>query len=61
MLFGASKIMTLTTNKTRISLYLDNDLKEWVAQEAKKQNRSMSNYIETVLEQIKEKKLKINV
>ena len=53
--------MTLTTDKTRISLYLDNELKEWVAQEAKKCNRSMSNYIETVLEQIRKGELKAKV
>ncbi len=60
MLFGEIGIMTLTTNKTRISLYLENDLKEWVAQEAKKNNRSMSNYIETVLEQIRQGQLKLD-
>ena len=52
--------MTLTTDKTRISLYLENDLKDWVAREAKKNNRSMSNYIETVLEQIRQGQLKID-
>ena len=53
--------MTLTTDKTRISLYLDNELKEWVALEAKKCTRSMSNYIETVLEQIRKGELKAKV
>ena len=53
--------MVLTTDKTRISLYLDNDLKQWIAQEAKKSNRSMSNYIETVLEQIKKGEIKVKV
>ncbi len=48
--------MTLATDKTRISLYLENDLKEWVAKEAAKNNRSMSNYIETILEQIRQEK-----
>ena len=51
----------MTTDKTRISLYLDNDLKEWIAKEAKKNNRSMSNYIETVLEQIKKGEIKVKV
>ena len=53
--------MTLATDKTRISLYLDNDLKEWVTKEAQKKNRSMSNYIETVLELIKRGEIKTNV
>ena len=53
--------MTLTTDKTRISLYLDNELKEWVAKEAKEKNRSMSNYIETVLELIKKGDIKVKV
>ena len=53
--------MVLTTDKTRISLYLDNDLKKWIMLEAKKNNRSMSNYIETVLEQIKKGEIKVNV
>jgi pantothenate synthetase len=60
MLLGVRN-MTLTTDKTRISLYLDNDLKEWVAKEAKKKNRSMSNYIETILEQIKKGGLKVDI
>jgi len=49
----------LTTDKTRISLYLDNELKEWVAREAKNKNRSMSNYIETILDQIKKGQIKV--
>lgn len=53
--------MTLTTDKTRISLYLDNELKEWITKEAKKKNRSMSNYIETVLEQIKRGNIKADI
>lgn len=53
--------MILTTDKTRISLYLDNDLKKWIAKEAKKNNRSMSNYIETILEQIKKGEIKVKV
>lgn len=53
--------MTLTTDKTRISLYLDEKLKNWIAQEAKQKNRSMSNYIETVLEQIRQGKIKVDI
>ncbi len=53
--------MTLTTDKTRISLYLDEELKNWVVKESKKKNRSMSNYIETILEQIKKGNIKINI
>ena len=60
MLLGVG-IMTLTTDKTRISLYLDNELKEWVAKEAKSKNRSMSNYIETILELIKKGDIKAKV
>ena len=51
--------MTLTTDKTRISVYLNDDLKKWVSKEAKKKNRSMSNYIETILELIKNGELKV--
>jgi hypothetical protein len=51
----------LTTDKTRISLYLNNDLKEWIAKEAKNNNRSMSNYIETILEQIKKGQIKVKI
>ena len=53
--------MTLTTDKTRISLYLDEELKVWIAKEAKQKNRSMSNYIETVLEQIRQGKIKVDI
>ena len=53
--------VTLTTDKTRISLYLDNELKKWITKEAKKKNRSMSNYIETVLEQIKKGNIKADI
>jgi hypothetical protein len=52
--------MTLVTDKVRISVYLNGTLKEWVENEAKKRNRSMSNYIETILALIKEGKVKVD-
>jgi len=51
--------MSLATDKTRISLYLDEGLKKWVTEEAKRKNRSMSNYIETVLDLIRQGKVKV--
>ena len=45
--------MGLKSDKERISVYLDTDLKGWLTQESKNKNRSMSNYIGTALEQIK--------
>lgn len=53
--------MGLKSDKERISVYLDTDLKGWLTQESKNKNRSMSNYIETALEQIKKGELKINL
>lgn len=53
------RLMSLATDKTRISLYLDEKLKDWVTDEAKKKNRSMSNYIETVLDLIRQGKVKV--
>lgn len=52
--------MTLATDKIRISVYLEATLKEWVENEAKQKNRSMSNYIETILALIKEGKVEVN-
>ena len=52
--------MTLATDKIRISVYLDANLKDWLENEAKQRNRSMSNYIETVLALIKEGKVKVD-
>lgn len=53
------RLMSLATDKTRISLYLDEGLKKWVTEEAKRKNRSMSNYIETVLDLIRQGKVKV--
>ncbi len=52
--------MTLATDKVRISVYLESNLKEWVENEAKQRNRSMSNYIETILSLIKEGKVTVD-
>ncbi len=52
--------MALATDKIRISVYLDSALKEWLENESKQKNRSMSNYIETVLALIKEGKVKVD-
>lgn len=46
--------MGLKDDKERISVYLNKDLKRWLAQQAKQNNRSMSNYISATLEQIRE-------
>lgn len=50
----------LATDKIRISVYLESTLKEWVENEAKQRNRSMSNYIETILSLIKEGKVTVD-
>lgn len=47
--------MVLTTDKARVSLYLDNEVKQWLEETAKEQNRSMSNYVEWVLNELKKK------
>lgn len=52
--------MTLTTDKIRISVYLDATLKEWLEKEAKQRNRSMSNYIETILALVKDGQVKVD-
>jgi len=43
--------MTISNQKTRYSLTLRKDVKERLEEEAKKQNRSLNNLIETVLEE----------
>lgn len=53
--------MTLKSDKERISVYLDTELKGWLSQEAKNKNRSMSNYIGTALEQIKKGELTLDI
>ena len=52
-------VTALATDKIRISVYLESTLKEWVEEESKKRNRSMSNYIETILSLIKEGKVTV--
>lgn len=52
--------MAISSDKERISVYLDTELKTWLANQAKQSNRSMSNYIGTALEEIKQGKLKVN-
>lgn len=52
--------MALTTDKIRISLYLDKELKDWIQEQSTKKNRSMSNYIETILTLVKEGKIKVD-
>ena len=53
--------MTLKSDKERISVYLDTELKGWLSQEAKNKNRSMSNYIGTALERIKKGELTLDI
>lgn len=45
--------MGIKADKERISVYLDRDLKGWLTERAKLDNRSMSNYIGAALERIK--------
>lgn len=47
--------MGLKADKERISVYLDRELKGWLVERAKQDNRSMSNYIEATMEQMKHK------
>lgn len=49
-------IMTISSDKTRYSLSLRKTLKEQLEKEAKNQNRSLNNLIETVLENYLTKK-----
>lgn len=53
--------MGLKEDKQRISVYLKKELKNWLEQEAKENNRSLSNYIGTALEQIKKGELKLDL
>lgn len=41
--------MTISNEKTRYNLTLEKEVKEQLETEAKKQNRSLNNLIETVL------------
>ncbi|MEK4581777.1 ribbon-helix-helix protein, CopG family [Bacillus sp. FSL R12-0074] len=41
--------MTISKDKTRYSLSIEKEVKEKLEQEAKKQNRSLNNLIETIL------------
>lgn len=43
--------MTISDDKTRYSLTLEKTVKEQLEKEAKKQNRSLNNLIETVLKE----------
>ncbi|MGQ8855373.1 ribbon-helix-helix protein, CopG family [Bacillus sp. SRB_8] len=41
--------MVISKDKTRYSLSIEKEVKEKLEQEAKKQNRSLNNLIETIL------------
>ncbi|HEY9570786.1 MAG TPA: ribbon-helix-helix protein, CopG family [Metalysinibacillus sp.] len=43
--------MTISDDKTRYSLTLEKTVKEQLEKEAKKQNRSLNNLIETILKE----------
>jgi len=43
--------MTISNEKTRYSLTMEKELKEQLEKEAKNQNRSLNNLIETVLKE----------
>ena len=47
--------MVLKPDKERMSVYIDTDLKGWLTQESKNKNRSMSNYVEWILNELKKK------
>lgn len=47
--------MAIPDDKTRIAIILTKDLKDKIQERAKKENRSMSNYIVTVLKRHVEK------
>ena len=38
----------------RVTIYMDKNLKEWLKEESSRSNRSMANYVETLLLQVKE-------
>ncbi len=42
--------MVIPDNKTRIAIILTKDLKDKIQEKAKEENRSMSNYIVTILQ-----------
>ena len=46
----------MENKKTIVSIYLDAELTEWVKIQAQIDNRSVSNWIETKLQQMKEAK-----
>jgi predicted HicB family RNase H-like nuclease len=44
-------ILTISDDKTRYSLSLEKELKSKLEEQAKKQNRSLNNLIETILKE----------
>ena len=42
-------------NRTKVTLSLDNDIAEWLAQQAEKEDRNKSRIVERLLKEYKEK------
>lgn len=49
MIKGSAYDSCMATDKAKLMVYLDPSYKEWLGKLAAAQNRSMSNYVETLI------------
>ena len=49
MIEGSAYDSCMATDKAKLMVYLDPSYKEWLGKLAAAQNRSMSNYVETLI------------